>query len=134
VLTRVLLEALSGPLVSVPQQIKDVSSSLEQLLKELREQRNNPPPPANIRPLNDVPNSDDGNGATKPEADDKRTSQRSRDRNSPTIASSAFVVESGQDSARQHAAQATATRVPARNAVGTSNVGKVAVENSPARG
>jgi 6-phosphogluconolactonase (cycloisomerase 2 family) len=89
ILARVLLETLSGPLISAPRQVDDLSNSLQQLLEQLREQQKDQQPQRN----NQQPsNTDDSKGATKSESEEKRTSQRSPDRNSSAIASRLFVV------------------------------------------
>jgi 6-phosphogluconolactonase (cycloisomerase 2 family) len=88
ILARVLLETLSGPLISAPRQVKELSGSLQQLLDQLRAQQeqqqkqndNQQPAPSN-----------DSKGAVKPEAEDKRTSQYSPSRTSATVVNSAFV-------------------------------------------
>ena len=106
VLARVLLETLSGPLISAPRQVKDLSSSLQQLLDQLQEQRKNQqkqqdnPPPAK---------SDEPKGAAKPNTEDKRTSQRSN-RTSATIVNSTFIVSTEDVAARRRATQTSGTR------------------------
>jgi hypothetical protein len=110
VLTRVLLETLSGPLISVPRQVDDISGALQQLLEQLREQQKNQQPPANNSPQNDAPNSDNGNGEAKSESEDKRTSQRVPVRNSSDFVNSVFIVNSDQVASRRKAVRAAAER------------------------
>lgn len=101
VLARVLLETLSGPLVSVPRQVDDLSGSLQQLLEQLRKQQDNQQPPGNNGRPDGDPDAANENGAAKAEAEDKRTSQRSRDRSPTSVINSAFVVNSGATTDRQ---------------------------------
>ena len=105
-LARVLLETLSGPLISAPRQVKELSGTLQQLLDQLQEQKEKQqkqqgnPPPAN---------SKEPKGATKPEADDKRISQRSPDRPTPTVVNSAYVVNSSEVARRRNVEQVAAS-------------------------
>ena len=108
VLARVLLETLSGPLISVPRQVDDLSGSLQQLLEQLRErkqdqqpQRDNPTPA----------NSEEPKGAVRPEAEDTRTSQRSSDRNSLVDVNRVFVVSTEDVASRRRVDRLASTGV-----------------------
>jgi len=102
VLARVLLETLSGPLISAPRQVKDLSGRLQQLLEQLQEQRKNQQKQQdNQQPAN----SNEPKGAAKPETEDKRTSQRSPDRTPAAIVNSTFIVSTDDVAARQRVKQ-----------------------------
>jgi len=107
VLARMLLETVSGPLISAPRQVKDLSGSLQQLLEQLREQQKNQQKQKdNQKPANStVPK-----GAANPEVEDKRTSQRRPDRKKPAFASSVFVADTQEVASRRRFDQATANR------------------------
>lgn len=107
VLARVLLETLSGPLISAPRQVKDLSGTLQQLLDQLQEQRNNKQKQQNNQP---PAKSDQPKGATKPETEDKRTSQYSPARKSATVVNSTFIVSTDDVAARRRATRASGIR------------------------
>jgi hypothetical protein len=96
VLAKALLETLSGPLATAPQQVKELSGTLQQLLDQLQEQRKKTkeqqetPQPAN-----------DPKGAIRPQAEDKRTSQYSPARTSATVINSAFIVSTNDAAKRR---------------------------------
>ena len=88
-LARVLLETLSGPLISAPRQVKELSNTLQQLLDQLQEQRQNQQKQQdNQQPAKAA----EPKGAAKPETDDKRTSQRTRTKPSAPFLPASFVV------------------------------------------
>jgi hypothetical protein len=111
VLARVLLETLSGPLISAPRQVKELSGTLQQLLDQLQEQKKKQqeqqgtPQPAK-----------DPKGAARPEADDKRTSQYSPARKSATVVNSAFIVSTSDAAKRRRVDQASGTKRAAETA------------------
>ena len=106
-LARVLLETLSGPLISAPRQVKDLSSTLQQLLDQLQEQRKN----QQKQQDNQEPaNSNAPKGAAKPDTEDKRTSQRTPDRTSAPVVNSSFIVSTDDVAARRRATQTSGTR------------------------
>jgi len=107
VLARVLLETLSGPLISAPRQVKDLSGTLQQLLDQLQEQRNNQQKQQNNQP---PAKSDQPKGAAKPETEDKRTSQYSPARKSATVVNSTFIVSTDDVAARRRATRASGIR------------------------
>ena len=106
VLARVLLETLSGPLVSAPRQVKELAGTLQQLLDQLREQQKQQQQQGN-QPASD---SNDPKGAAKPEADDKRTSQYSPTGRSTTVSNSAFIASSSDADTRRRVDQASGTK------------------------
>ncbi|MGZ0167030.1 MAG: hypothetical protein ACKVII_24155, partial [Planctomycetales bacterium] len=107
VLARVLLETLSGPLISAPRQVRDLSSSLQQLLDQLREQQQNQQKQQdNQQPAK----SNEPKGAAKPEVEGKRTSQRSPARSSSAVVNSSFVASTDDGAARRRASQTSGTR------------------------
>lgn len=106
VLTRVLLETLSGPLISVPRQVDDLSGSLQQLLEQLREQQQNRPANRNNQ---QVPNSSRLRDAARPEGTDNRTSQRSSESKSQISNRSTFIAgNNATETIREPGSQAPA--------------------------
>ena len=106
-LARVLLETLSGPLISAPRQVKDLSSTLQQLLDQLQEQRKNQ---QKLQDNQQPANANDPKGATKPETEDKRTSQRTTTRASTSVVNSTFIFSTDDVAARRRATQTSGTR------------------------
>lgn len=135
VLARVLMESVSGPLISAPRQVKELSQTLQQLLDQLKEQQKqqgNQP----------VPTSNGSKGAAKPEAEDKRTSQNSSTGKPVTVANSSFVV-SADDVAKNRGVKQTTglqnskadsgtTREPVRRPKFIARTGASAQENASA--
>lgn len=107
VLARALLETLSGPLISAPRQVKDLSTSLQQLLDQLQEQRKNQ---QKQQGKQTPAKSDEPKGASRPETEDKRTSQRSPVRKSATVVTSTFIVSTEDVAARRRAIQVFGTK------------------------
>ena len=97
-LARVLLETLSGPLISAPRQVKDLSSTLQQLLDQLQEQRKNQ---QNQQDNQQPAKAAEPKGATKQDAEDKRTSQRTRTKPSAPFLPTSFVVSTEDVAARR---------------------------------
>jgi len=96
VLARELLETLSGPLATAPQQVKKLSGMLQQLLDQLQEQRKK----KRERQENPQP-ADAPKGAVRPQAEDKRTSQYSPARTSATVINSVFIVSTNDSVKRR---------------------------------
>lgn len=113
VLARVLLETLSGPLISVPRQVDDLSGSLQQLLEQLREQQENLPAPRNNQQAPDSPRLQD---ASRPERSDNRTSQRSSEPGTPLNNQPAFIASSASLETDR---QATSSTRPGRDETST---------------
>jgi 6-phosphogluconolactonase (cycloisomerase 2 family) len=106
-LARVLLETLSGPLISAPRQVKDLSSTLQQLLDQLQEQRQNQQKQQdNQQPAKAA----EPKGAAKPETEDKRTSQRTRTKPSAPFLPASFVVSTEAVATRRRATTTSETR------------------------
>ena len=106
-LARVLLETLSGPLISAPRHVKDLSSTLQQLLDQLQEQRQNQQKQQdNQQPAKAA----EPKGAAKPETEDKRTSQRTRTKPSAPFLPASFVVSTEAVATRRRATTTSETR------------------------
>jgi len=111
VLAKALLETLSGPLEKAPQQVKELSGMLQQLLDQLQKQRKKnqerqeTPQPAN-----------DPKGAVRPQAEDKRTSQYSPARTPATVINSAFIVSTNDAAKRRRVALASGIKRTAETA------------------
>lgn len=106
-LARVLLETLSGPLISAPRQVKELSGTLQQLLDQLQEQKEK----QQKQQENQQPgNSNDSKGATKPETEDKRTSQRTPTRSTSAIQNSSFIVNNENVTTFRRVDQASGTK------------------------
>jgi 6-phosphogluconolactonase (cycloisomerase 2 family) len=102
---RVLLETISGRLISAPRQVKELAGTLQQLLNQLREhQEKQQKQKDNEQPAN--PN--DSKGAAKPEG--KRTSQRSPAKTPATVVNSSFIVSTDDATNRRSVDQASGTR------------------------
>ena len=106
-LARVLLETLSGPLISAPRQVKELSNTLQQLLDQLQEQRQNQQKQQdNQQPAKAA----EPKGAAKPETEDKRTSQRTRTKPSAPFLPASFVVSTEAVATRRRATTTSETR------------------------
>lgn len=110
-LARVLLETLSGPLISAPRQVKELSGTLQQLLDQLQEQKEKQQKQQENQQENQRPgNSNDSKGATKPETEDKRTSQRTPTRSTSAIQNSSFIVNNENVTTFRRVDQASGTK------------------------